>query len=196
MHVKDLDITEYRKPDHDIDPLFPARWSPRAMRGEELGAGELERLFEAARWAPSAYNEQPWRFFYARRGGALWPMFFDWMVEFNQGWAKDAGALILIASHKTFARNGKPNGTHSFDTGSAWQNLALQGERMGLVVHAMAGFDDDAAHRDLKLPDDWVVEALVAVGLPGEVDTDSGETPSGRKTVAEIAVEGTFEDLP
>lgn len=195
MRVKDINPLDHRKPEHDIDPLFPSRWSPRTFSGEEISGEELARLFEAARWAPSAFNEQPWRFFYARRRGELWPIFFEWMVAANQGWAKDAGALILIASSKTFARNGKPNGTHAFDTGAAWQNLALQGERLGLVVHAMAGFDHDAARRDLKLPGTWAVEAMVAVGWPGEIDDDSVETPNGRKRVSEIAVEGTFEDL-
>src|SRR2546428_644101 len=134
---------DHRKPDHPIDLLFIRRWSPRAMSGEPLSEQELMRLFEAARWAPSTYNEQEWRFLYARRNTPHWPVFMDLLMEANRVWCTRAAVLAVVLARKTFARNGKPNPVHVFDTGSAWQNLALQATAMGLVAHGMAGFDFD-----------------------------------------------------
>jgi nitroreductase len=198
MSVMDIDVDEHRHPDHQIEPLLYHRWSPRSMSGEPLEQEEIHRLFEAARWAPSSYNGQPWRFFYARRDTAEWDLFFDWMVEFNQGWAKNAGLLIVIASRTTFEHNGQPSATHSFDTGAAWQNLALQGRAMGLVVHAMQGFDYDAAKEGLELPDDHAVEVMIAVGRPGKVGDlpeklRDQEKPNRRKPITETVFEGKYQ---
>src|SRR5262245_4557063 len=109
--------SEIRTSDHPIDKLFLDRWSPRAMSGEEISEGDLMTLFEAARWAPSSYNNQPWRILYARRGSKHWQLFLDLLVEGNKAWAKDAAALLLFVSKTTFDFNGKPSITHSFDTG-------------------------------------------------------------------------------
>jgi nitroreductase len=119
--------SEGRIADHPIDRIFLDRWSPRAMTGETIPEEELMVLFEAARWAPSSYNNQPWRILYARRDSEHWPLFFDLMVEFNQSWAKNAAALLLFISKTTFDMNTGTSVTHSFDTGAAWENLALQG---------------------------------------------------------------------
>jgi nitroreductase len=127
--------SEVRKADYPIDNLFLDRWSPRAMSGEAISQEELMPLFEAARWAPSSYNNQPWRFLYAHRDTEQWKLFFDLLVEFNQGWARNAGVLVLFISKNTLDMNGEPAPTHSFDTGAAWENLALQGWLKGLVVH-------------------------------------------------------------
>ena len=199
MLVTEIEVREHREAEHEIDPIFIERWSPRSMSGQELTEQEIGALFEAARWAPSSYNGQPWRLLYARRGTEHWDAFFDLMVEFNQGWAKNAGLLIVILSRRTFERNGKPSPTHSFDSGAAWQNLALQGGRMGLVVHGMQGFDYDKARETLEVPDDFAVEAMAAVGRPGRVEDlpeklRQRELPSGRKTVDEISIEGRFRD--
>src|ERR1044072_3921037 len=109
--------SEKRTADHPIDKLFLDRWSPRAMTGEPISETELMSLFEAARWAPSSYNNQPWRMLYARRDSEHWQTFFDLLIEFNQGWAKDAAVLVLFISMKHFPFNGEPAVTHSFDTG-------------------------------------------------------------------------------
>src|SRR4030088_2645180 len=119
--------SERRKADHVIDSLFLDRWSPRSMSGEEISEEDLLTLFEAARWAPSSYNNQPWRILYARRYTECWPLFFDLLVDFNKSWVKDAAALLVFISKTNFEHNGKPSITHAFDTGAAWQNLALQG---------------------------------------------------------------------
>lgn len=192
-----LDVKQYRQPDHAVEPLFVQRWSPRAMTGQPLDDGALERLFEAARWAPSSFNEQPWRILYARRDTPAWSTFFDLLVDANQAWAQHAGALGLIISKQTFSKNGKPNPVHVFDAGSAWENLALQGAQMGLVVHGMAGFDHDRAPQALGIPADFTICAMFAVGLPGKPEDlpeqfRSMEQPSGRKPVSAFAFEGGF----
>src|SRR5437868_7195033 len=110
--------SERREADHPVDKLFLDRWSPRAMSGEEIPEEDLMTLFEAARWAPSSYNNQPCRILYARRDGEHWPLFFDLLVEGNQVWARNAGALLLFVSKTTFDSNGQPYPTHSFDTGA------------------------------------------------------------------------------
>lgn len=197
MTVTEIDVLEHRSPEHEVlDPLVE-RWSPRAMSGETITDGELNRLFEAARWAPSSYNGQPWRFLYARRGGEQWERFFGLLGDFNQSWCDRAAVLVVVVSRDTFERNGKPARTHSFDTGAAWQNLALQGTAIGLVVHGMQGFDYDRAREELGIPDDHTVEAMIAVGRPGELDDldpdlREKEQPSQRKPIEEIAFEGRF----
>ena len=197
MLTTEIEISKYRKPDHDIEPILFHRWSPRAMSGEEISEQELMTLFEAARWAPSSYNAQPWRFLYARRGTANWDRFFDLMVEFNQSWTKHAAVLMVVVSRKAFEWNDQAAPTHSFDAGAAWQNLALQGSAMGLVVHGMQGFDYDKARLELNVADEFQVEAMIAVGKPGKredlpEDLQEREQPSDRKPVAEIAIEGGF----
>jgi nitroreductase len=192
-----LDAREVRTADHLIEPLFVRRWSPRAMSGEPLSEGELLSLFEAARWAPSTYNEQEWRFLYARRDTSHWAKFFDLLVSGNQAWCGQAAVLGVVLSHKVFERNGKPNPVHTFDAGLAYQNLALQGAAMGLVVHGMQGFDFDRARRDLSVPDDYSVDAMFAVGRPGDPaklsqEMREREQPSGRRPVEEIICEGPF----
>ena len=124
-------------------------------------------LFEAARWAPSAGNTHPWRILYAHRDSEHWPLFFDLLVERNQVWCRNAAALLLFISRTTNEQTGRPLITHSYDTGAAWENLALQGTLNGLVVHGMAGFDYARAKTTLNIPDDFHVEAMAAVGRAG-----------------------------
>ncbi len=191
------DPMNHRTADHPIEELFLKRWSPRALSGEPVSQAELNRLFEAARWAPSTYNEQEWRYLYARRDTPAWSTFMNILAEANQAWCLNAGALIVVLSKKTFARNGKPNVVHTFDAGLSSMSIMLQATAMGLIAHGMAGFDRDKARTDLKVPDDFAVEAMIAVGRPGDPDKlpemfRAGEVPSGRKPVAEIAREGSF----
>lgn len=192
------DALASRKADHDVLDLFVKRWSPRAMSGAPLERSELLRLFEAARWAPSTYNEQEWRFLYAANGGPHWDTFFGLLMEANQLWCRNASVLVVVLSHKVFSRNGKPNPVHTFDAGLATQNLLLQGAEMGLVCHGMAGFNRNQARTQLNVPDDYEVEAMIAIGHPGDPDLLPENyramdlEVSGRKPVAEIAAEGLF----
>jgi nitroreductase len=189
---------EYRTADHPIEELFLRRWSPRAMSGAPISENDLNRLFEAARWAPSTYNEQEWRFLYASSGSDEWPLFFDLLTEANQAWCKNAGVLIVGLSCRNFTKNGKPNPVHTLDCGLAVENLLLQGASMGLVCHGMAGFDRSRARAALDVPDDFDVEVMVAVGHPGEIEDlpsnyqDMDRNPSGRKPLNEIRRRGKF----
>lgn len=188
-----------RKTDFAIDPLILQRWSPRAMSGQPITNEELMTLFEAARWAPSSYNSQPWRFIYALRDTPAWKTFFSLLIPFNQSWTQRAAALVVIVSRKTFERGGKPSPTHSFDTGAAWENLALQAQRMQLVAHGMSGFDWERARKELLIPDDYAVEAMCAIGRKGKIedlpqDLRSREEPSERKPLNELIFEGNFRE--
>src|SRR3978361_813050 len=122
-----INALDVRKADHPIEQLFVQRWSPRAMTGEPLRHEQIMTLFEAARWAPSTYNVQEWRFLYARRDTPEWPLLFNLLAEANKTWGARAALLCCIVGHKIFPHNGKPNPVHLFDCGSAFENLALQG---------------------------------------------------------------------
>lgn len=190
--------SEKRQAEHPIEKLLLDRWSPRAMSGEAISEPELMSLFEAARWAPSSYNNQPWRFLYARRETAHWPAFFDLLVEANKTWCAQAAVLVLIISKTTFDHNDQPSATHSFDAGAAWQNLALQGFANGFVVHGMQGFDYARAQTELGIPALYKVEAMVAIGRPGSIEAlppavQARETPNQRRTLAQTICEGAFK---
>ena len=188
-----------RESEYPVHDLIRGRWSPRAMSGERLSNTELFRLFEAAKWAPSAYNEQPWRILYVLRDTPEWKLFFDLFVEFNQSWIVNAGALILFLSRKTSSHNGAPLQTSSFDTGAAWQNLAIEGVSQDLVVHAMQGFDYERARKDLGIPDFMKVEAMVAVGKPAPIDKlpqalREKEKPSNRRPLSKTVAQGKWNE--
>jgi nitroreductase len=189
--------SDKRMADRPIDDLFLNRWSPRAMTAEAVSQSELLTLFEAARWAPSSYNNQPWRMLYAHRDTEHWQTFFNLLGEFNQSWARNAGALVLFISKTHFDFNGKPAVTHSFDTGAAWENFALQGSLNGLVVHGMQGFDYERAQTALNIPEGFQVEAMVAIGRPADpatlsADLQAKEAPSDRRPLEQTICEGPF----
>jgi len=167
------------------------------MSGEEISPDELMSLFEAARWAPSSFNNQPWRFIFARRNTEHWDGLFDLLTDANKAWAKNAAALVVVVSRTPFEHNDKPARTHSFDAGAAWENLALQGTAMGFVVHGMQGFSYPRAKEELGVPEGYEVEAMIAVGRPGKKEDlpeelQDREFPSPRKKLEEIVFEGSF----
>jgi len=167
------------------------------MSGEPIDEAELFVLFEAARWAPSAGNTHPWRILYAHRDSQHWSLFFGLLVERNQVWCRNAAVLLLFISRKTNEQTGRALITHSYDTGSAWENLALQGTLKGLVVHGMAGFDYARAKTTLNIPDDFQVEAMAAVGRPGPItvlpeDFQARESPNTRRPITELVFEGKY----
>lgn len=189
-----------RHPDHRVDPQFTGRWSPRAFTEETLSEPQVLALLEAARWAPSAINAQPWRFAWALRGTEAFAAIHDALMPGNQPWAGKAAALVAVASATT--RTGQdgavvPHASHAFDTGAAWANLALQAHLAGLAAHAMGGFDAARLAAATGLPEGHVLHAVVAVGRPGAADLlpepyRGRETPSGRKPLSEIAGRGQF----
>lgn len=191
-------FNSHRKPDHPIQPLLLNRWSPRAMTGESLDDELILSLFEAARWAPSSYNNQPWRFLYGKTGTPHFATFFNFLVDFNKAWCEKAALLGVIASTTLFERNQKPSTTHALDTGAAWENLALEGNSRNLVVHGMQGFDYERARSDLNIPEEVEVLAMFAVGKPAPIevlpsDLQKKEVPSTRKKVSEFAFEGSWK---
>ena len=189
--------SEVRQAAHPIDRLFLDRWSPRAMTGEPLDEQELLVLFEAAHWAPSSGNSQPWRFLYARRDTEHWPLFFDLLAEGNRTWCHQASALIVFISRTTHDQSGRALVTHSSDSGAASMGFAYQGWLRGLVVHGMAGFDYARARTTLHVPDDMTVEAMAAVGRPGRKEDLppqhlQREFPSQRRPSAELVFVGPY----
>jgi len=192
-----MSISDHRNNEYSVDDIFINRWSPRAMSGEKIPDEELFSLFEAARWAPSSYNNQPWRLIYAKRDTEHWEKLFNFLVEGNQSWVKDAAVILVLISKTTSDHNGSFMRTHSFDAGSAWENLALQGSINGLVVHGMQGFDYEKATSELNVPDEYKVEMMIAIGKPGSPEIlpeklQEIEKPSGRKSIKEIVNEGEF----
>lgn len=193
-----------RSPEYPVDPMFTERWSPRAFTGEPMPAQALLSLIEAARWAPSAMNHQPWRFVYGHAGTPGFAAILGGLVPSNQAWAHSASALIVVLSRtSTQAADGsrRANPWHAFDAGAAWASLALQGQRTGWFTHAMAGFDAEALRAALAVPAEVAIHAVVAVGKRGDPATlpealQAREQPSPRRPVAELAAEGRyrFED--
>lgn len=176
----------------EIDSMFTDRWSPRSFLEESLPEHQIQALFEAARWAPSCFNEQPWLFAYAtepdvrrKLGSAL--------VAKNQRWALRAPLLMFVLARRNFKEGGRENRHAPFDAGAAWMSLALQARKMGLYAHAMAGFSIDKAYEVLGVSaDDYLVMAAIAVGRrdpDAELPEDLAkmESPNARKSMAAIA---------
>lgn len=163
------------------------RWSPRNMDQKEVLESDLFAMFEAASYAPSAFNNQPERFYYSKAGSKSFSELLQILALPNQGWCKNASYLMILVSKNIFEHNGKPNRTHSFDTGAAWEALAIEGTKRNLVVHAMSGFDFDKAKEYLKLGDDYQVECMIAVGAAsGEIEN---EKITLRRPINEIAIQ-------
>lgn len=192
-------MTKPRSAAHPIEPIFLKRWSPRAFDATEVPIDDLLTMIEAARWAPSAYNIQPWRFLYAQRGDAHWQRYLGLLDAFNFAWAQNAGALVFVISDTLIGAHPseKQSHTHDFDTGAAWAQLALQATAMGYQAHAMAGIDFNATRETLEIPDRYRIEIAVAIGtqadpaiLPAELQTR--EAPSDRLPLDQLAFGGAF----
>jgi nitroreductase len=194
-----------RKADRPVDPLFLERWSPRAFDGSDMAEEDLLTLLEAARWAPSAFNSQPWRFLYAQRGDGDWERFLDLLVPFNRSWAQSGSVMVYILSDSlpfTDKATGEPatSHTHSYDAGAAWACFALQATRLGYQAHGMSGVDFERAREVLGVPERYRIEASAVVGRMGDPATlpeklRAREFPSGRKPVEEFAFRGGWPSL-
>ncbi|MEK3725354.1 nitroreductase family protein [Paenibacillus sp. FSL H8-0034] len=187
------EVQAHRKPEYPVTPLFLNRWSPRAYSDQPVSEQDLHTLLEAAHWAPSSFNDQPWRFIVAKTDEQL-AVFHDFLSEFNRSWASKAPVLILVASD-TKRENGDPNGAHAFDSGAAWGSLALQAKLLGLVTHAIGGFSRDQARTALNIPSTWELHAVIALGYQGDkLSLAEGlrerELPNTRRPLNEVIFEG------
>src|ERR1017187_214553 len=154
-----------------LDGVLPTilhRWSPRSFSDRDVSPADLKAIFEAARWAASSYNEQPWRFFVGRRNSPTYQKILGALIEFNQAWAKSAPVLILGAARTTFSHNDAPNRVALYDLGAASSYLTLQAAALGLSTHQMAGFDEAAARRAFAIPEGYALGAVIALGYQVE----------------------------
>ncbi len=197
--AQDFILNGYRTPEHPVESLFVNRWSPRAFDGSAMPEKDLLSVLEAARWAPSAYNIQPWRFVYSLRGDETWPVFSSFLNDFNRSWADKASALVLLLSDTKMPEDfgGKTSNFHTFDSGAAWAQLALQASKMGYHTHAMAGILPERIRQELAIPDQFKIEIAIAIGRQADAeslpeDLRAREVPSPRRPLSETAFRGVF----
>ena len=185
---------------YPIHDLIKRRWSPRSFADKPVAKETLQSLLEAARWAASSFNEQPWRFILATKQDRVeYEKLFSIMVEGNQAWAKQAPVLMLTVAKLQFTLNQKPN-RHAFhDVGLAMSNLSLQATDMGLFVHQMAGFSVEKARELYIIPSDAEPVAMVAIGYPGDTQTlpeklrERELQPRERKPLKDLVYFGKWE---
>jgi nitroreductase len=180
---------------YDISEDIQKRWSPRAYSEENVPESEVMALLEAARYAPSCFNEQPWRFIVAMAQDEL-ELMRGLLTETNQSWANKAPVLAAIIAKKQFG-SGKDNYWHMFDSGTAWGFFALEAQRRGLIAHAMGGYNREKAQVMLGVPEEYSVITIVAVGKYGDKSQlpaalQSREQPNIRKPLSEIVSRGRF----
>ena len=194
-------MTIERTPDHPIEPLFIRRWSPRAYQPAAMPFSDLFSMLEAARWAPSAYNIQPWRFLYSLRDDTHWQTYLSVLDAGNANWASNASALVVVLSDTEMpSRQDRPptqSRYHSFDAGASWALLALQATALGYQAHAMAGVDVDQARKKLAIPATFSIEVVITIGKLAAPSTlppalQAREKPSQRRPLSDTAFAGIF----
>lgn len=194
-------VQNTRKADFPVDAQFTERWSPRAYTGEVIAESDIMSMLEAARWAPSSNNAQPWRFAIVMRIDPQWDSLFATLNPNNQAWASKAGALVAIASYQLATKAGSadlvPNAMHAFDTGAAWAYMAMQAHLNGFALHGIGGFNKEAGAKVLNLPADHTLQMLATVGKRGDAATlpdalREREAPNARKPLSALASRGSF----
>jgi nitroreductase len=174
-------------------PAILGRWSPRSFADRDVSLADLKKIFEAAHWAASSYNEQPWRFLVCPRNSLTYKKIFETLVVQNQAWAGSAPVLILGVTKTKFSHNDAPNRVALYDLGAAASYLTLQASALGLACHQMAGFDPEAARQAFAIPEDYAIGAVIALGYQGEPAALSNErlvaqetAPRTRKNLSEF----------
>ncbi len=186
-------ITKY-----DIHPVLKERWSPRIFDSKPVEEEKLKRIFEAARWAPSAFNEQPWRFIIGKKGSKSWDDIYETLIGFNQAWTKTADVLALVVGKTHSSNNGKPNATFEYDTGQSVAHLTFQTTSEGLFIHQMSGFSKEKAKEIFEIPDGFEPLTAFAIGYMGNVEDLNEDfqkmekSPRERKQFDEFVFEGKF----
>lgn len=185
--------------DFPVHQLIRDRWSPRAFADKPIPKDVLRSLFEAARWAPSSNNEQPWSYLVAtKEDSENFDKMLGVLVEFNVGWAKNAAALAIAVAELTFPKNNAPNRNAQYDTGAASALLSVEATARGLAVHQMAGFDPEKARQAFAIPAGWEAIAALAIGYPGDPDSlppklkERELAPRTRKPISEFVMAGQW----
>jgi nitroreductase len=166
--IEELNKVKHAPKVEGVLPIFHTRWSPRAFTERQVNPTDLAKVFEAARWAASSYNEQPWRFLVGTHGSEAYKKIHDSLMPFNQMWAAKAPVLILGVAKTKFSHNESPNRVALYDLGAAASYLTLQAAALGLSTHQMGGFDPDAARKAFAVPEEYIFGAVIALGYQGE----------------------------
>lgn len=193
LSIEEVNHVKHAPDVEGVLPIFHRRWSPRSFSDREVSPADLAKVFEAARWAASSFNEQPWRWLVGKRNSPTFNKILDSLMPFNQAWAGNAPVLILGTAKTTFSHNNTPNRVALYDLGAASSYLTLQAAALGLVAHQMGGFDQDAARKSLEIPDDFLIGAVIALGYQGEPEALTNDqmqaqekAPRQRKPLSEI----------
>jgi len=183
--------------EYPVLDVIKNRWSPRAFSDKPVPPEILRSLFEAARWAPSSYNEQPWAYIVATKDDKEnFEKSLGALVDFNAHWAKKAPVLVIAVAELAFAKNNAPNRNAQYDVGAASLQLSIEATSRGLVVHQMAGFDPDTAKEAYNIPQGWEPMAAMAIGYPGDASSlpepyqSRERAPRTRKRVREFVMSG------
>ncbi|HET8865880.1 MAG TPA: nitroreductase family protein [Gracilimonas sp.] len=197
-----MTTTEKKKAntEYDVHDVIQQRWSPRSFSDKEVKPELIRKLFDAARWAPSSFNEQPWRFIYARKEEPeQFDKLYQVMGEFNQNWAGEAPMLLLTILKEKFSNNGKPNRVAKYDLGGAMAYFTFEATRHDLYVHQMAGIDQEKAREIFNIPEGYKAITMAAIGYignPNDLEGDLKETEVSertRKDIDEIAFQGEWK---
>lgn len=193
-------MSERSQANPEVHDLIVNRWSPRSFDQSVLPQKDLDVILEAAGWAPSAFNGQPWTFLYAHRGDENWDRFLSLLVDSNQVWAKNASVLVFVVSDRLARKSSgetSNNHSHSFDAGAAWALAAIQATAMGYHAHGMGGVHFAKAQEELNVPEDRRLEAAFVIGKQAPKENlpeglQAREVQSGRKPLSEITRAGSF----
>lgn len=185
--------------DHPIHELIRNRWSPRAFSDKSVEPGVLASLFEAARWAASSFNDQPWAYLVATKDDSEnFKKMVAVLMEFNANWAKNAPVLAISVARRNFSHDGSPNPVAMHDVGAANAQLTAEATSRGLLVHQMAGFSRDKARQTFGIPESWDPVSAIAIGYPGDPDTLAEDfrkrelAPRTRKPLREFVMTGSW----
>jgi nitroreductase len=168
LSASEVNRLKQAPPVEGVLPAILNRWSPRSFSDRDVAPADLAKVFEAARWAASSYNEQPWRFLVGTRNSITYKKIFDSLMAANKAWAGSAPVLILGAAKTKFSHNGAPNRVALHDLGAAASYLTLQASTLGLAAHQMAGYDQAAARQALEIPEEFALGSVIALGYQGE----------------------------
>ncbi|HEY3626565.1 MAG TPA: nitroreductase family protein [Terracidiphilus sp.] len=170
--------------DERILPAIRHRWSPRSFADRDVNPADLKTIFEAVRWAPSSYNEQPWRYFVGTRGSETYNKILQSLGEFNQAWARSAPVLTLNVARTTFSHNNTPNPVALYDLGASAATLCYEAASLGLFTHQMAGYDREVARKLFNVPDEYIFGAAMALGYQGEPSALPNEQMIAQETAS------------